>query len=67
MSWQTDEPASSHIWFEQYGWFTDWELSTDHHRTFTGAPGQQYSFWINSDDASGNEGFSGPHQVTVSY
>ena len=67
MSWDTDEPGTSHIWFEDYGWFTDWNLSLAHHRTFTGGPGQTYTFWINSDDVHGNEGFSGPHQVTVAY
>ena len=64
ISWTTDELATSHIWFEQWGWYTDWDLSIDHAREFDVTPGATYTFWINSDDADGNEGWSGPHEVT---
>ena len=65
VSWDTDEDATSDIWFAEWGWYIEPELSMEHDRDFTVSSDYHYEFWISSEDASGNIAWSGPHTVHV--
>lgn len=63
ITWDTNEPATSDIWFVDYGWYTSGDMRTSHHRDFTISTSQMYTFWIASEDDAGNIGWSGPYTV----
>lgn len=57
--WDTDEPASSEIYFDGYGTFGDASvLVVDHELRFTIDSSESYEFEVISVDAAGNEGRS---------
>ena len=65
LEWVTNEPASSHIDFEDYGVYGNDELTTAHTLKFTGRIGDTYVFRFQSTDASGNTATSGKYQITL--
>lgn len=53
--WTTDEPATTELEFEEYGWFGNTSvLETSHEMKFTIDPSQAYRFTIVATDAAGN-------------
>ncbi len=54
LNWTTDEPATTELEFEEYGWFGDESLVTEHEIRFTIDPGATYTFTILATDEAGN-------------
>lgn len=54
LRWSTDEPATTELEFEEYGWFGDTELVIEHEMRFTIDPGETYYFTVVATDAAGN-------------
>ena len=65
LEWVTNEPATSHIDFEDYGVYGDDELTTSHTLKFTGQLGATYVFRFQSTDASGNTATSQKYQISL--
>ena len=63
LEWVTNEPASSHIDFEDYGVYGNDELTTAHTLKFTGQLGSTYVFRFQSTDASGNTTTTDKYQI----
>lgn len=62
IGWTTDEPASSHIEFQDAGAFGDDHLVTEHELRFTVTANVTYNFTVLSTDAAGNESTDGVYR-----
>jgi subtilisin family serine protease len=61
ITWTTDRPADSMIWFTCCGIFSDPALVTSHRMDFRGKKGVTYEYHVFATDANGFAGASGPH------
>lgn len=60
LTWTTDEPATTEVEFETYGWFGDTETYTvSHEMTFTIDRNTTYVFTLAATDAAGNRSTDG--------
>ncbi len=64
-TWSTDEPATTDLWFEQWGWFLDWDMVVEHNNERSAPSGTAYTVWVSSEDESGNIAYAGPYEVVV--
>jgi subtilisin family serine protease len=64
-TWTTDEPSTSDLWFEQWGWYLDWDMVIEHRNERGASPGTEYTVWVSSEDQAGNIAYDGPHEITV--
>jgi len=65
LEWVTNEPATTHIDFEDYGVYGNDTLTTSHTLKFTGRVGDTYVFRFQSTDASGNTATSQKYQISL--
>jgi subtilisin family serine protease len=66
LSWETDQPATSDIVFEDWGEYSgDGSLQTGHHREFWGSSGGTYRTWIRSTNEDGLTTTDGPYDITL--
>ncbi len=64
-SWTTNEPATTDLYFDQWGWYTDWSMSLEHYRELNSSAGTEYTVWVSSEDADGNITHDGPYEIVV--
>jgi subtilisin family serine protease len=64
-TWTTNEPATTDLYFDEWGWYTDWSMTLEHHRELNSAPGTRYTIWVSSEDEEGNIAYDGPHEIVV--
>ncbi|NOY26109.1 MAG: hypothetical protein GXP62_09575, partial [Oligoflexia bacterium] len=65
IQWATNEAADSYVDFTDYGEYGNGTLTTDHTLSFTGRPGDTYTFDIKSTDAAGNTATSANWQISL--
>ena len=61
----SNEPATTDLYFDQWGWYTDWDMTLEHHRELSSVAGTEYTVWVSSEDADGNITYDGPHEIVV--
>lgn len=60
VTWTTDRPADSMIWFTCCGIFSDPELVLSHRMDFRGRKGTTYEYYVFATDVNGYAGAAGP-------